>query len=383
VPKTDAHPKPSSFSGKAIAKRLKELHKSAKESPLFVVSASTQSGYQIPKSFQVEQFAGLQLLSVMENAERPGRITMFWTSEELFRAAKSRLETNLSIALGNAEELYVTQAQQRKLSRFWAKTLIGVTTLATVAAILSNLKNIEDVFINNLSKPNVELAVTDERSLNVILGRKTAVELTCQNLGSAPAKVRILPASPDNNDQTAFADNHERVLPTIPVGGSVPVLIRFTPHPGLNRIIVTGLESSGLYENVPLNPLTLPIRVWKAIDTPLKARLQYPRGKNATVVVEPHHGDPTSARIQYQATLTPRDDVEFVRSERLPLDMQPLSAGDVAVASWHDDELTSFAEPKYVLTLQTTTPKDEHDWKTITDRIEISVEAIKHSVVSP
>jgi hypothetical protein len=378
---SNREPMPSA-SWRLIQKTLRQLQDTAKEATVFVVSAQTRSGYQIPRNFKLEEFSGLRSLIVMERGESPGRLAMFWTSEELFRAVRSRIETNLSICLGQAEELYVTQGCQRKSSRFWPKALVAVTVFASIAAIFSNFKNIEDIIVNNLSKPNLKLALVGDQPVNVIDGRKTTIELTCKNLGWSPAGVKVLPVVADNSKVADLFNNSEQGLPTISVGGSASLQIRFIPKAGLNTLTVTGVGTAGIYRDVPIGQLTVPITVWKAIDTPLDASINYdPENSSDVLVVSitARNGDPPRSGIRYQAVLNPSEDVSFVRTQDQPFDSpSPMANGGTAIAIWHEDgDLEPFVPIPYSLTLRAKTPKNAKEWKTIADRIKVYAERIR------
>jgi hypothetical protein len=63
---------------KAILRGLQKLKLRDTESPVVAVETSASPTYKLPKDFDEEDFAGLELLLLLESQNNPIRVLSFW-----------------------------------------------------------------------------------------------------------------------------------------------------------------------------------------------------------------------------------------------------------------------------------------------------------------
>jgi hypothetical protein len=361
-----------------IVRALRKLKIERREAPLFVVSLPMIVGYRLPKGFDQGDFAGLELIALLERQTNVGRVIMFWANDSFYLSVQQRLASSLSVDLKDVETFYLTDARQQESSpRFWAKIAVSLVALGTFATFAANLKQIAEtagsLYERIFAEPNVELLATEEPEINAIEGERKVIDLECRNLASVPCVLILNPVSLESEDKSRVLNNSKHRLPEMPAGESKRFSIVLLPTgAGDHKIKVTGTEHAGvIHGNVPIAPKEVTVKVWATIDHSPTKVLYKPLPQIAVCVVTVKHGRPPNTEIQYGATLNQADDVKIVEVSWYRFDA--VSSGNVSAITWYDDKPEAFKVKQYKLILKGEKTRNEKEWETVLSRITIGV----------
>jgi hypothetical protein len=312
--------------------------------PLLLVSAEVNKEYELPASFRISKFAGLELTLVSRRDDGSYVLLSVWLDREKFATFQARFAKATGLEGVTWDVRHVTEGHGRKSLAGLATThcpAIG-GAIAGVAALIIHFQTITGAVWGSLSAPNARLEFLSETPVRAVLNDRVNIEIDCHNGGDREVAVTVGPRSCDPAGALRFHDNNVRRLPNIAVGGSESLKLSFTGEKlGLCKIRLSGDQVSGwligwFLGKSALNVVEIPVDVLADIDKAPRLKVTPLNLRVASVEVSARHGRRGNLSLIYEATLSPADDVSFFQVDGGVL-MSLSTNGGTSIARWSSE----------------------------------------------